>query len=239
MKLKSLIIAVALMCGVSANAQGLSDILGKMTDAAKGVGSTVGNLVEGVFTKSNLQLSDLVGEYKSTGPAVAFKSENLLKKAGGVAAAAAVETKLEPYYTKYGLTGMTLSVTDEGEFAMNLKGLKLNGTVTRNEDATFTFNFKAVGMKIGQFTAYVEKSGSTLHLMFDADKLKKFISLVASLKGGTVMTSVSKILDGYDGMCVGFKLKSTGKAATTTSTVAKDSSANSKSALESLRDLFK
>ena len=94
MRLKTIFIAVALLWGATVHAQGLGDLL----KGLGGSGSTIGNLVEGVFTKTNLTLADLVGDYTSEGPAVAFKSDNLLKQAGGIAGAAALETKLKPYY---------------------------------------------------------------------------------------------------------------------------------------------
>ena len=42
-------------------------------------------MLEGIFTKTNLEIADLVGEYESAGPAVSFKSDNFLQKAGGIA----------------------------------------------------------------------------------------------------------------------------------------------------------
>ena len=65
MRLKTIFIAVALLWGATVHAQGLGDLL----KGLGGSGSTIGNLVEGVFTKTNLTLADLVGDYTSEGPA--------------------------------------------------------------------------------------------------------------------------------------------------------------------------
>lgn len=230
MRLKTIFIAVALLWGATVHAQGLGDLL----KGLGGSGSTIGNLVEGVFTKTNLTLADLVGDYTSEGPAVAFKSDNLLKQAGGIAGAAALETKLKPYYEQYGLTGMTLSVDTAANFTMNVKGIKLTGDIAANDgEGTFTFNIKALGMKVGQFTAYVQKSGSDLDLMFDATKLKQMISTVSRLTGSTMASALSSILDSYDGACIGFDMKCTSANKTGSSS---DSSAGS--ALESLRNIL-
>lgn len=206
MRLKTIFIAVALLWGAAANAQGLGDLL-------KGLGgsdSTLGNLVEGIFTKTDISLADIVGDYTSQGPAVAFKSDNLLEQAGGLAGAAALESKLKPYYEQYGLTGMTLSVDSTANFTMTVKKVKLTGDIARNDaDGTFTFNIKAMGKKIGQFTAYVQKSGSDIDLMFDASKLKQLISTVGSLTGGKMTQTLSSVLDSYDGACIGFDMKCT------------------------------
>lgn len=202
--IRTLIVAVAVLAASTANAQSIGDLL-------KGLGngsSTIGNVIEGVFTKSDLTLQDIEGEYESTGPAVAFKGDNFLKKAGGVAAAAALETKLAPYFKQYGLTGMKLEVDSAANFTMTIKGVKLMGDVICNQgQGTFTFNIKVAGkMKLGQFTAYVEKSGKNLNLMFDATKLKELISMIGRFSGSKLTSTVSSLLDSYDGACIGFKM---------------------------------
>ena len=173
---------------------------------AQNLGDILGSVVEGVFTKSNLTLADLVGEYKSEGPAVTFKSDNLLQKAGGLAGAGAIESKLNPYYEQYGLNNMTLTIDEEANFTMKIKSISIKGTVTKNDDGTFNFNFNVAGFTLGSFTAYIEKSGSTMKLMFDATKLKNFISVVAKFTGNSMATALGSILDSYDGACIGFRM---------------------------------
>ena len=195
---------------IGMNAQSLGDLLGGL---GKGnTGDIIGSVIEGVFTKSNLTVEDLVGDYTSEGPAVTFKSENFLQKAGGIAGSATIESQLKPYYEKYGLTGMTLSIDKEANYTMKIKGISLKGTISKNdaEEGTFNFSFNVMGMNLGKFTAYVEKSGSTLKLMFDASKLKDFISAVAKVTGNSMAKAVGTILDSYDGACIGFKMVSTG-----------------------------
>ena len=91
--LKITIAAIMLSCSIGSFAEpssspDLKDILGAG-------GGALGNIVEGVFTKSDLTVADLEGEWTSTGSAVTFQSDNFLKKAGGTAAAGAVESKLD------------------------------------------------------------------------------------------------------------------------------------------------
>lgn len=191
------------------NAQSLSDILGGLGGKSN-TGNVLGSVIEGVFSKSNLTVADLVGEYRSEGPAVTFKSENFLQKAGGIAGAAAIESKLNPYYEKYGLNNMTLSVDTASNFVMKVKSLNLKGFITQNEsEGTFDFNFNVAGIKLGKFTAYIEKSGSNLKLMFDASKLKDIVSAIAKFTGNNMASALGSILDSYDGACIGFKLVST------------------------------
>lgn len=181
---------------------------------SQSIGDIVGSMVEGVFTKTDLTVKDLIGEYTSEGPAVTFKSENLLQKAGGIAGATSIESQLKPYYEQYGLNNMTLTIDEEANFTMKIKSLSLKGTVTKNngEEGTFDFNFNVMGIKLGKFTAYIEKSGRTMKLMFDATKLKSFISTVGKFTGNSMATALASILDSYDGACIGWRMQSTAEA---------------------------
>lgn len=209
--------ALTIASTFTVSSQNLSDILGSLgsgkssseSNSGSGIGDILGSVIEGVFTKTNLTLADLVGEYQAQGPAVTFKSENFLQKAGGVAGAAAIESKLKPYYDQYGLNSMTLTVDENANFVMKIKALSLKGTITQNEgEGTFNFNFNVMGINLGKFTAYIEKSGSTLKLMFDATKLKSFISTVAKFTGNSMASALATILDSYDGACIGWRMVS-------------------------------
>lgn len=206
---------LAMSLGVAgAQAQSIGDILGSLGSGS--TGDIIGNVLEGVFSSSNITVADIVGSYVSQGPAVTFKSENFLQKAGGIAGAAALESKLQPYYDQYGLNGMTLEIDENSNFSMKVKGINLKGTITKNEgDGTFDFNLSVLGMNVGKFTAYIEKSLSNLNVMFDADKLMKIISTVAKFTGNSVASAMGSILDSYDGACVGFKMVKTGSSSST------------------------
>lgn len=209
--MKQIRVAVAfavmiLACSNMTNAQSLKDILGKL-----GSGDTkeiVGNLLEGVFSSSNLSVQDLQGNWTATGPAVAFQGDNFLKKAGGTAASAAIETKLKPYYQKYGLTGATLTVDNSGNFQLKIKKLTLKGTISEgNEKGIFEFNFKVAGkINLGKVKTYVQKTSRTMDVMFDASKLMALIDAVAKYSNISAAKTLSSLLNSYDGLCVGFAL---------------------------------
>lgn len=207
-------LALAFVCmaagGFSASAQSLED-LGNLLG-----GGTLGNIVEGIFSNSKISVADIAGDYTSTGPAVAFKSDNLLKKAGGMAGAAALESKLDPYYKKYGLDGIRLSIATDGNFTMTVKGMPIKGTLVQQDgDANFCFNFAAFGkISLGKVDAYIEKSGNSINVMFDASKLKSLISTVANFSGISLAKTLSTLLDSYDGATLGFKMTRTGGPST-------------------------
>lgn len=205
------VLMTACSSSTNTNAQGLSDILGNVTNGSNGsTGNILSGIIEGVFTKSDLTLADLVGEYQAQGPAVTFKSENFLQKAGGIAAASAIEAKVNPYYEQYGLNNMELTIDENANFVMKVKSISLKGTITRNDDqGTFDFNFNVAGISLGKFTAYIEKSGKNLNLMFDATKLKSFISTIAKFTGNSLASTLGTLLDSYDGLCIGWKMVGT------------------------------
>lgn len=197
---------LALVCSNMTNAQGLKDLLGKL--GSGDTKETVGNLLEGVFSSSNLSVQDLQGNWLATGPAVAFQGDNFLKQAGGKAAGAAIETKLKPYYQKYGLTGATLTIDNAGNFQLKIKKLTLKGTVTETgEKGVFEFNFNVVGkIKLGKVKTYVQKTSRTMDVMFDASKLMTLIDAVAKYSNISTAKTLSSLLNSYDGLCVGFAL---------------------------------
>lgn len=204
--LKMAIAAIALSCSSAVFADptpspDLKDILG-------GAGGALGNIVEGVFTKTDLTVEDLVGEWTSTGSAVSFQSDNFLKKAGGSAAAGAVENKLDEYYNKFGLTGAVLTVEKDSTFTLTIKRLPIKGTLSVKSKGVFEFNFSAGGIvKLGSMSAYVEKTPTGINVMFDADKIKKIMTLAASISGSKMVSTADKLLKEYDGICIGFKMK--------------------------------
>lgn len=207
---KTLIISAFLTIGGVnlANAQGLSDLF-------KGdSGQTINNILNGVFSSSDITIDDLQGKWVSNGPAVCFQGEGFLKKAGGIAAAATIESKLAPYYTKYGLNNAVVTIDDQANFTIELKALKLKGTISQPKDAdpgVFEFSFTALGaIPLGSVTTYVQKTSQSMDLMFDATKMMKVVSAVAKFTGVKLASTLSSILDSYDGLCVGFRLSADG-----------------------------
>lgn len=208
----SMILTAALAVAPRASAIDLKSIFGGNT------GNVVTNLIEGVLTKTDISVADMAGTYTVSGSAVSFKSENALAKAGGVAAAAAAEAKLDPYFEKYGLTGGQMVINADGTFSMTAKKIPLSGTVTKKEDGTFLFNFKTMGISVFSVDAYVQKSVSNLEIMFDVTKLKSLLEFIGNLTKMEMANTVVGLLNNYDGICVGFSLKQTAAAPTPDST---------------------
>ena len=169
------------------------------------MGDKGGTILDNILKTDKLEVSDLAGSWKSTGPAISFKSENLLEKAGGVGMATTIENKLAPYYKKVGLENAVFTFTKDGNVTITLaSGKKINGTVELgDEDGIFYFSFGKLG-SLGKLKAYISK-GTTLSIMFDATKLMKFIAAIGKYTGKSGISTIASFIDNYEGMYAGFK----------------------------------
>lgn len=167
-------------------------------------------LAEGLLTSSKVGEDDLVGNWRYSAPAVTFKSDNLLQKAGGSAASGVIVEKIAPYYEKAGITSLTATFNQDRTFELKVKKITLTGTYALAGDEAngdFVFTFKAVKkLPLGKMNAHVDKVGSKITLTFDASKLIKLVNTVAQVSGQSSLQSAAKLLNSYDGLNCGFEL---------------------------------
>lgn len=224
-KMKKLINAIALAsmiltapAAMASSTPDITDLLKSAAEKAKG-GSNGNNssalsglkgVVDGLMTSSNVGEDDLVGNWQYSAPAVVFKSDNVLQKAGGSAASGIIVDKIAPYYEKVGITSLTATFNQDRTFELKLKRITLTGTYAlAGEEANgdFVFNFKAVKkLPLGKMNAHVEKVGSKITLTFDASKLITLVNTVAKVSGKASLQSVAKLLNSYEGLNCGFEL---------------------------------
>lgn len=168
--------------------------------------SALGNILGGILQTDDLEVADIAGKWTATGPAIQFKSDNFLQQAGGAAAATAVEEKIRPYYEKLGLDGMTLEITSDGNVTATLKsGKSFKGTIKKGENTSeMVISFSK--LSIGNVTVEVTKSVSTLSLMADISKLKSLLTAVADKLNMEQLSTITNLLENYDGIYAGLKL---------------------------------
>ena len=194
----------------SASAFDIKDLLNQAGQAFEN--GNVTDIIEGVLSTSNLEVKDLAGVWTSTGSAVAFQSEDLLSQAGGVAMASTLESKINPYFTKYGIVGSVITIQTDGSFSMSLKKTTLKGKIVKGENNKFILSFEAFGKNnLGNVNLYIQKTSTSMDLMFDASKLKTILSSIASLSKKGLGNSLNTFLNSYNGICIGFKMSKTGK----------------------------
>lgn len=195
---------------VSASAFDIKDLLNQAGQALEN--GSVTDIIEGVLSTSNIEVKDLAGVWTSTGSAVAFQSEDLLSQAGGVAMASTLESKINPYFTKYGIVGSVITIQTDGSFSMTLKKTTLKGKIVKGENNKFILSFEAFGKNnLGNVNLYIQKTSTSMDLMFDASKLKTILSSIASLSKKGLGNSLNTFLNSYNGICIGFKMSKTGK----------------------------
>lgn len=181
---------------ISASAQDLGSLF-------KGLTETVKDAVVGTTEVSESSIS---GTWTYSGPAVEFESENFLTQAGGEVAAQTVESKITELFEKIGFkSGSTsYSFSTDGTYTQTICGKTLSGT--------YTLSDSRITMKTGvglSFSADVEISGSTLKLLFNADKLLELIKTTSgtlSSSGNTSLSTLASLIENYDGLSLGFEL---------------------------------
>lgn len=191
--------------------------LGKLAGALGGgsasdAGDLLGSVIGGVLSTDKVSLSQIQGKWSYSSPAISFKSDNLLKKAGGAAAAAKISEKIEPVYKLAGVQNMTITINADSTFTISSGRINLSGTISpatkSNSAANFVFNFNAMGkFKALSLDVYMVRGVSDLQLMFDVSRLLDVVRRVGNISGenGTI-GSLVKLLGSYDGMCAGFDL---------------------------------
>lgn len=234
-------LAFALLTGASASAFDLSGLLGGKSDdseqSSEGSGSSIldalGGFVQNVTANNKFSVDDLVGTWEYSSPAVTFQSDDALKKIGGAGAAGVVESKLEPYYSQFGLNQVVLTVESDHTFTMKLRFAQLKGSIEKNDEGMLEFTFSAFGkVKLGTVKACATKSMNMLNITFDAQRLIAILDKVASVAKVSTLSTLSQLLTSYDGIYIGFKLKQTAKGSaaststTTTTTTDGDDSDN-------------
>lgn len=201
---KTLLIgAVLCFAGQTASAQTLKDILGKVTG-----NSTVTDIVEKV-TGINISKGDIKGTWNYTGSAVKLESEDLVKSAAAGVAATQVEKKMDEYLAKAGLKGGALSFTfnEDNTFTTTVKGKTFNGTYTfSEEDAVINLKY-GKSLKSTGITATAQLNGTTLELLFKADKLLDLLGKLTSATSNSTLKTIGTLAGQYDGMKLGLEMQ--------------------------------
>lgn len=188
------LLAAMLLVTAEGRAQSLSDLFKKE------------NIEKVVNTVTGKNTASLTGTWSFSGSAVQFESDNLLNKAGGAVASGAIESKLDGYLSKVGITAgkVTFTFNDDNSFSATINGKKLPGTYTYDSEAG-TVNLKFA--KLVGINATVNCTSSELDLLFKSDKLLDLITYLSSKSNNSTLQAIGKLGDTYDGLLVGLALK--------------------------------
>lgn len=183
--------------------QSLKDILNS---------SAVKNAVTAVTGGKAVTFESLQGTWTYVNPALQLEGDNALKNVTGSLAATEAEKKMKEYCAKVGIVEGVFNYVFNADstFTSALKKGSLKGTYSVNpEEKTVTLRYTVGTRKlaVSSLTAHVVLSGNELTLLFNADKLLKFLGTVSSVSNSATLKAVNKLASEYEGMMLGFDLK--------------------------------
>ena len=188
------VVSALLLVTTNVQAQSWKDLFNK-DNIEKVVNAVTGN-----------QTIDMTGTWTYSGSAIEFESDNLLQKAGGAAAAAVAEKKLDEQLAKVGIKDGQVGFTFNADSTFTSTVGKRTMTGTYSYDATD----KVVHLryfKLLNMNAKVNCTSTNMDLLFNSDKLLKLIAFISSKSSSTTLKTISSLADSYDGMMLGFALK--------------------------------
>ncbi len=219
------VIAMSILCTPAIKAQSLSDIVSSISSS---------DVVTAVTGGSSITVSSVTGEWTYVNPAVELSSDSVLTSAAGTVVSSQIESKLSDACSKVGIEEDVFAFVFNSDqtFTSNIKTKDLSGTYTVDTDnSQITLKYSAIGStSIGSLTASVTLSGTSMSLLFNADKLLSLLSAVSSVTSNSTISTISALANQYDGVKLGFELEgeSTTTTSSTTSTAAAAASALSK-----------
>lgn len=175
--------------------------------------SAVKDAVTAVTGGKKLSVENLEGTWTYVRPALRLESDNTLKNIAAGVASSEAEKKMKEYCAKVGIVEGIFNYTfqKDSTFTNTLKKGNLQGTYTFDADKKILSLHYTLGKNrkttLTTLTAEVVLAGQELTLLFNADKLLKFLSLVSSVSGSATLQAIQKLADQYEGMQLGFDLE--------------------------------
>lgn len=206
--LKSVVLGMMMVFGTNVNAQiNLNDIIGAVTgngESSSSTGDLISNLTSVFSSEKQASASNVIGTWVYQEPAVLFQSDNILTNAGAKIASNKIESKLQTYLTKYGITPGTMKMTfnQDGTFVETLKGKTIMGKWTVKDSKLYlTFaNVKTVPVT-------TQISGKEMMFVTDATKLFYLVKGVASQSSNSNIKTITSLMNNVKGMQAGLTLK--------------------------------
>lgn len=195
---KILILAVALVgFSTSLSAQTLTNFL-------KNAATTIiDEVTDGKATEALI-----VGDWNYSDPAITLKSEDTLAGALGALATQTIEPKLQSAYDFVGIKAGNCSYSFKADntFTMVVGKRTLTGTYTYTaEDNKLVMEFNTTLLKLGTMTGYAFITADGLDIVHDCQRLFDFLKALGTKT--SLLSGVSKVVENYDGMMIGFSLK--------------------------------
>lgn len=203
--LKKAIMVVAMSCmGVSANAQGISDVLGSVLGGSSNGDDLVSNLTSVFSSKKQATSEKIIGTWAYSEPAIVFTSDNILAKAGAKIAANKIESKLQEQLNKYGIKQGAFSMTfkEDGTFTETLNGKTSSGKWTIKDSK---LQLTIAGVKTLAVTTQID--GKDMQFVTDATKLLNLFKTLGAKSSNSQIKTVTTLMKSVNGMQAGVTLR--------------------------------
>lgn len=215
-KILTLLAATVLLAG-AANAQSLGSILSGVASAASSAAGSSDSGLLGTLSKviyaytGKTDAVSLPGSWTYTGPAIALGSDSALSNLAGTAVSSGMESKVEGYLQKVGITSGSIQFTfnEDLTFDCKMKGIPMNGTWrTSDDNSTITLQFGKT-FKYLSMTGALKNTATGCEMLFEGTRFLNFIKTAMSIVGkqSATASAVSGLAGNYSNMQIGFKLK--------------------------------
>ena len=126
----------------------------------------------------------------------------------GTLATQTIEPKLQSAYDFVGIKAGSCSYSFKADntFTMVVGKRTLTGTYTYTaEDNKLVMEFNTTLLKLGTMTGYAFITADGLDIVHDCQRLFDFLKALGTKT--SLLSGVSKVVENYDGMMIGFSLK--------------------------------
>lgn len=171
-----------------------------MSLRAQSLSGTVKKVITGSY--------GLVGTWDYKGSSIQFKTDNLLKKAGGKAVSSSLQKSIDNELSKIGIEAgiTTFTFESNGKFYHTTKGKKFRGTYTY-DSSSGQLTLKYLNHIPLKTTVSESLGGSKISLLFEVNEFLSMIDIIGNLTGVSVVKAVSSIISSYDGLMIGLVLQ--------------------------------
>ena len=193
---KGIVLSIMFMTVVNANAQF------NLTNVKNAVNNTASKMISG--ESSATTAGNVLGTWSYKQPVVVFNSDNLLKKAGGSAASAAIESKLQSKFSEVGIKPgkMILTFVKDGSFTGVVADKKMSGKY-KLSGSTIVLSYSYNGTQ--SINGTTQMKNGNLEILFNSTKLLTFISTASGYTHDATLKSIMSLAGSYDGMLTGLR----------------------------------
>jgi len=207
--------ACLMMAGVASAQSGLGSLLGALSgssDKSSSTSSLLNTVPKVVYSYvEGTTAVVLPGNWTYTGCAISISGDSVLGNVASTAASSTIESKVDEYLKKVGLTSGSMKFTfnEDLTFTCTIKGVPVNGTWSTSDNAS------KVTLKFGKAVSYLSMTGTLKSTSSGCEMLfngKAFLKVVKTLlnyaSSQSSVASVASSLSGnYNDMKIGFNLK--------------------------------